>query len=444
MRTFTQLLIYLVLASLTACVSQNTKVLTPAAVREAPENYLILAVRNDAGTYGHTGSTARNYGGTVNYVESDSARRLLRAIASDYQLQAISGWPIPTLSLHCVIFKTNTTTPRDQLLARLNRDARVSLAQPLQSFTTNTLPNSPANSVTDHNDPYAGMQGNLTRMGVTEAHHWSRGKGVRVAVVDTGVDSTHPDLQGRIGAQRNFVDNDVAQFRNDRHGTAVAGVIAANADNGIGMVGIAPEAKLFVLKACWQLRPDHDEARCNSFTLAQALESAIELQVHIINLSVVGPIDPLLAALVARAQDSGIIVVGALGTTEGFPAQLSNVVGVAAMEDATDSVRALQNVLHAPGRDVLTLLPGDRYDFSSGNSIATAEISGTIALLLASRDQANKGKVDGAFLQRLLVQATAIGPDDKLSAVNACLALSQLTKQTACSEASLQFANKPQ
>jgi hypothetical protein len=445
MRTLTQLLIYLVLASLTACVSQNTKVLTPAAVREAPENYLILAVRNDAGAYAHTGSTARNYGGTVNYVESDSARRLLRAIASDYQLQAISGWPIPTLSLQCVIFKTNATTSREQVLAKLNQDTRVSLAQPLQSFTTNTLPNSDAgNSAVSHNDPYADMQANLTRMGINEAHHWSRGKGVRVAVVDTGVDGTHPDLQGRIGAQRNFVDNDVTQFRNDRHGTAVAGVIAANADNGIGMVGIAPEAKLFVLKACWQLRPDHDEARCNSFTLAQALESAIELQVHIINLSVVGPLDPLLAALVARAQDAGIIVVGALGATEGFPAQIANVVGVAAMEDATDSVRALQNVLHAPGRDVLTLMPHDRYDFSSGNSIATAEISGTIALLLASRDQAKSGKVDGAFLQRLLAQATAIGPNDKLSAVNACLALSQLTKQTACSQASLQLANKPQ
>lgn len=443
MRALTQLFIYLWLASLTGCATQSTQVLTPAAVREAPENYVVLAVRNDASAYAHVGSTARNYGGTVNYVESVAARRLLRDIASDYQLQAVSGWPIPTLSLQCVIFKTDATTSREPLLAKLNQDARVALAQPLQSFTTNTLPSSVANSAVSHNDPYASMQINLARMGINEAHQWSRGKGVRVAVVDTGVDSAHPDLQGRISEQRNFVDNDAAQFRNDRHGTAVAGVIAANADNGIGMVGIAPQAKLFALKACWQLRPDHDEARCNSFTLAQALESAIELHAHIINLSVVGPLDPLLAALVTHAQESGIIVVGALGANETFPAQIANVIGVAAMEEATGFPLSSQAVLQAPGRDVFTLLPNNRYDFSSGNSIATAEISGTIALLLASRDQTNKEKVDGPFLQRLLVKATAIGPTDKLNAVNACLALAQLTKQNACGGTALQLANKP-
>lgn len=429
---------------LTACASPSPKVLTPAVVRESPENYVVIAVRNPVGTYRRAGSTTRSYSNDASYIESAAARKVLRSIATDYELQAVSGWPIPSLALQCVVFKTNNAGTRDELLTKLKQDARISLAQPLQSFDTNSLPSDAVQSSdSSYNDPYAKLQSNLSRMGIQAAHHWSRGTGVQVAVIDTGVDSLHPDLQGRIGEQRNFVDNDAAQFRNDRHGTAVAGVLAANANNGIGIVGIAPEATLFALKACWQLRPDHDAARCNTFTLAQALESAIELHAQVINLSVVGPLDPLLVALVARAQASGIIVVGALSPQQAFPAQLANVVAVAAMEDATGALPTSQDALLAPGRDVMTLLPRGRYDFSSGNSIATAEVSGTIALLLASKGLTSAPKIDGLFLRQLLSKATAIDADDRLSAVNACLALSQLTKRNRCAEALLQLARQP-
>lgn len=415
---------FALLIGLGGCATQSNAVMTPAAVRTAPDDYLVVAVRNDASSYSHAGSTVRNYGGGARYLESADARRTLQAIASDYRLQLVSGWPIPSLSLHCVIFKSLDGASRTELLARLQHDARVSLAQPLQSFTTNTT------SSSNYNDPYVSMQDNLVRMGIPEAHRWSRGKGVRVALVDTGVDVTHPELQGRIIEQHNFVDRDGRQFSADRHGTAIAGIIAANANNGIGIVGIAPEIELYALKACWQLKADSDGASCNSFTLAQALARAIEVRANIINLSLVGPSDPLLTALIARAQAAGIVIVGAASSIDNFPAQVNNVIGAASMED--HALPPMRNVLYAPGRDVLTLLPANRYDFSSGNSIATAEITGTIALLLASAADDASAQLNAEQVRLVLSKASAATDGDYFNSVNACLALLQLSKQITC------------
>jgi subtilisin family serine protease len=173
-------------------------------------------------------------------------------------------------------------------------------------------------------------------------------------------------LRGRIEAQR-IVDDDARRFQLDRHGTAIAGVIAANAGNGQGISGIAPESRLLALKACWQLQEGADAARCNSFTLAKALASAVELKARIINLSLTGPPDPLLEALALQAMRAGIIIVGPGSAAPAFPGSLRNVLGVARSEDA--AVPA--GVLQAPGREVLTLAPGGRYDFFSVSSIAT-------------------------------------------------------------------------
>ena len=103
----------------------------------------------------------------------------------------------------------------------------------------------------------------------------------------------------------------------NRHGTQVAGLIAAAANNGIGIVGVAPDVKLLAYKACWQTSAT-SAGRCNSFTLAQALADAMAARAQIINLSLVGPSDPLLAALIEKATESGLIVVGAVSADPRF------------------------------------------------------------------------------------------------------------------------------
>ncbi len=303
------------------------------------------------------------------------------------------------------------------MLERLRTDHRVALVEPLQDYTVQTA--SP--------DPYAGVQTGNQRMDISQAHRVSRGRGVRIALIDTGLASDHPDLRGRIDVQRNFVDDDPRRFQLDRHGTAIAGVIAADADNGVGISGIAPEARLLALKACWQLQDGHDEARCNSFTLAQALASAIELKASVINLSLTGPPDPLLSALAERAgARRHHHRLAQKATVPSFPGSLSHVLGVARSEDRS----AAAGVLQAPGRVVLTLAPGGRYDFFSGNSIATGEITGITALLLAKESGLNVTRAHELLSAATDTVVTAQGPS---RSVNACRALAALAGTSDCS-----------
>jgi hypothetical protein len=353
-----------------------------------------------------------SYVASGGYVPDVAARRQLARLAHDYHLQRVDAWPIRALQIECAVFGIPPGESRDELLAALAQDPRVRLAQPLQEFATRSAGGA---------DPYAAVQTNIRDLGVADAHRWSVGRGVRIAIVDTGLDTTHPDLAGRVSAVRNFVDRDAGQFNRDRHGTAVAGVIAADAGNAVGIRGIAPQAQLLALKACWQLEPGRDAARCNSFTLAQALSAAIDLHARVINLSLVGPSDPLLSALTRRAIEGGITVVGAAAAGEsasGFPGDVPGVLAVASDTRQVDA----REVLHAPGREILTLSPGGRYDFVSGDSIATAEISGIVALLVA-RDAA----LDAIAMRELLRRSS--GGEHS---ANACEALRLLLRGGEC------------
>ena len=130
-------------------------------------------------------------------------------------------------------------------------------------------------------------------------------------------------------------------------------------------------------------RPDPGgAARCSSFTLARALGAAIAAGADVINLSLAGPPDPLLARLTEYAIGRGIVVVGALppaGARSGFPGDVAGVLAVRSSDDGAPPGSGLA----APGRDILTLAPGGRYDYATGSSLAAAQISGAVALLRA-------------------------------------------------------------
>ncbi len=298
---------------------------------------------------------------------------MLRSLENDYGLREVSAWPIQPLHMHCAVLEVPAGTDRRTVLDALSHDQRIRLAQPLQDFSTRTE---------DYNDPYVQLQRGFKQMEVAEAHPWSRGDGVKVAIIDTGADTQHADLRGSILAAANFVDSDDKQFQRDRHGTEVAGVIAAVANNREGIVGVAPGARLLVLKACWQVRLDADAARCNSFTLARALVAAFDARAQIINMSLAGPADPLLNELMREGMRRGVLFVGAAADPSGGKEGLLHQPGVIEVASA-GSRPAQSSVLFAPGREILTLLPGGHYDFASGDSIATAQVSGVVALLLA-------------------------------------------------------------
>jgi len=408
-------------------------VLTPPEVRSAPAQFIVVAVANPVtGRPAAVGGTAHGYGTTSNYRISASAAAVIRELSRAYALTLVSEWPIEQLQMHCVLFRIPPGTTREAMIERLRTDKRVLIVQPLNEFesaTSATTPDAAASvlsAATAFDDPYAKLQSNVRALDVAEAHRVSRGMGIRVAIIDTGVDTQHPDLAGRTLLTRNYIDADAAAFRADRHGTQVAGLIAAAANNGIGIVGVAPDVRLLAYKACWQ--PNASSAgRCNSFTLAQALADALTAKAQVINLSLVGPGDPLLTALVDKATEAGVVVVGAVSSDPrlGFPAKLPRVLAVGEAETSAEGA----DFLMAPARDIVTLVPDGHYDFASGNSLATAQVSGVVALLLAKDQKLGIDRLHQLLSQSTERHDTTRGP---FLSVNACTALALVVRGATC------------
>jgi subtilisin family serine protease len=310
---------------------------------------------------------------------------------------------------------------RDELLSALAKDDRVQLAQPLQDYRT--YAELPADG-RRYNDPYESLQRGFTETDAAVAHNVSQGDHVDVAVVDTGVDATHPDLAASIHDTHNVVDNDLVSFARDSHGTEVAGVIAAVGDNHQGIVGMAPKASLSIYKACWYPPKSSNGARCNSFTLARALAAIGETDARIVNLSLGGPSDPLLTRLLDVLLAQGRIVVAAMppeGGNGGFP---DNAPGVIVVR-TSNAAAAPPGVLSAPGTDILTTQPSGGYDFTSGSSMAAAHVSGIIALMLSMAP-----KLDARTVHQLLQQSSKVsGGITQVNAAGAVEALERREKK---------------
>jgi subtilisin family serine protease len=417
-----------VLLAFLACACSNSPVRIESRaladqISRSPEHFIIAAVNNDPAVFvASAGGTPKGYEGIASYGPSPAARQMMRSLENDYGLREVSAWPIEPLHMHCTVLEVPEGMDRGTLLEALAHDRRVKLAQPLQSFATRSE---------DYNDPYVGLQRGFQQMDVAAAHPLSRGEGVKIAIIDTGVDTQHPDLRGNIAIAANFVDADDQQFQRDRHGTEMAGVIGAVANNHEGIVGVAPAARLLLFKACWQVQLDADAARCNSFTLARALVAAFDAHAQIVNLSLAGPADPLLNDLIREGLHRGVLFVGAaaLGTSQNNVGLLhqAGVIEVA----SSGSQSAPAGVLYAPGREILTLMPGGHYDFASGDSIATAQVSGVVALLLAKNHA-----LSAADAYRLLHDTSTHSGGGGEPLVDACAAVVSLVRQGSCSTAS--------
>jgi subtilisin family serine protease len=405
--------------ALSSCVLAPLPAPLPAKITaeqlRQPERQIVVTFRDrGASLRAEAGASPRAYAEDPGYGGSVHSSATLQRIAADYVLAPIAGWRISSLGVYCVVYEAANAATAISTLERLRSDKRIESAAPMRTYATSlTAP--------DYDDPYFSLQTGLTAIRVPQAQKFSSGRGVRIAVIDTGADVKHPDLAAQVVSTRNFVDSDDAAFLQDRHGTAIAGIIAAASNNGIGIVGVAPAAELLVLKACWR-DDDAQTAHCNTLTLAAALEAAIEEKARIINLSLVGPPDPLLARLIAVAVRRGIIVVGARTTdaNASFPATLPGVVAVADSGDRFANVALLDSsaaTLVAPGQDVLSLLPGGRYDYVSGASASTAMVSGVTALAMQ-----RWRTVDARDLVALLVR-TATSESNSAPLVDACAAV---------------------
>ncbi len=386
-------------------------------------DHLLLVAFKDA-SIKRMPNTATGYRQRGSYSSSTWSEEVSEQIAHDYHLQKLTEWPMTEVGVHCVVYQVALNESVADTLKNLSQDQRVDIAQTMHVFNTKTH---------EGNDPYHTLQANLQSMHIDQAHRTATGKNITIAMIDTGVDRQHPDLSGQISQNENFAEGISASFDNDKHGTAVAGVMIAKKDNGIGIVGIAPDARLIALKACWPDSDDTMSAACNSFTLALAVNAAIKSGADILNMSLSGPQDPILELLLNKAIAEGMIVVaadnGQSSKESNFPASMPNVISVQSCQPAAN---AAQNI-SAPGDKILTTLPHSTYDFISGSSISAAEVSGIIALLLEL-----KGDLSIAEAKTLLQQATL----GILANINANQAVSALCMQTHCPSENVSLAHK--
>jgi hypothetical protein len=377
---------------------------------------IVLAVSNPlepAAT--HAGSSLLGYAPAPNYGAGQRARSLLSDLRRQYGWNEVGGWPIRALGVYCIVLRPPAGMDRDALIAALAKDQRVELAQPLQEYAVYS-----DQDEAHYNDPYTDLQRGFVETHAAEAHTVTQGDGVHVAVVDTGVDVSHPDLKGHIADTRDEVSDHDNAFATDRHGTEVAGIIAAVGNNHQGMVGMAPKAEVSVYKACWYADAKSG-ARCNSFTLAKALAAVNDTDARIINLSLGGPADPLLGKLLDQLLSQGRIVIAALppnGDPRGFPDSAPGVIVVR----TTATGPAPPGVVSAPGNDILTTQPGGGYDFTSGSSMATAHVSGIVALLLSVAPGLNAPAVRDILLR-------TSGSSGGLVQVDAAAAVNAITKK---------------
>lgn len=385
-----------------------------AGSQSARPPMIILAVRDRGDALpGAGGSPRADYRRMAGYAGGAQAQALADALAQEYHLAPRAAWTIAPLNLRCMLFALAPDADAAALLQRLQADSRVQLAQPLQEFETLSSPSA------TYNDPYYQLQTSFQQLDAAALQQLSTGARVKIALIDTGVDASHPDLQGQIERQRDYVSGGGALGRSapERHGTEVAGLIAARANNHQGIVGLAPGVQLMSYRACWSVAEGErgGSARCNSFTLAQALGAAIADGADIINLSLGGPSDPLLSKLAGHAMARGALMVAAAPPARlgrGFPSELPGVLVVANSGELPSG----SDWLAAPGRAVLSTVPGGRYDMDSGSSLAAAQASGVLALLRSAAPQ-----VSGSHLTQALRRS--MSPD---KGINACLAAQAL------------------
>ncbi len=182
---------------LAGCTMSRSLPVETLAVSD-PDRFIVVTLRNEsAPSVPRAGSTVRGYEPPPAYSLAPATRASARAVAAAHDLREIAAWPIGLLGVHCIVYELPVGIDRNAMIDRLRRDSRVESAQPYQSFATLTNDFDPPAA----SDPYRPLQRNLDLMDVAGAHAWSRGEGVRVAVIDTGVDASHPDLAGRVVKQ---------------------------------------------------------------------------------------------------------------------------------------------------------------------------------------------------------------------------------------------------
>ena len=263
---------------------------------------------------------------------------------------------------------------------------------------------------------------------------WSIGNGgkdVLVAVLDTGIDDTHPALAGKVVDRVNFTNSPAADIQG--HGTFVAGIIAAAAENTTSS-GLAYNARLLDVKVV------EDDGSTDAKKLARGIIWAADHNANVINISIViNQKYPSLESAVNYAWKKGCVLVAAAGNnasnTPVYPAAYANVIAVAA-SDKNDDLASWSNNgdwvdVDAPGAAICSTLPGNKYGYKNGTSFSTALVSGEAALLFTqpigiNKDMLTNDEVGNTIINNCDVTQGLANPRQRINVYNAAIAADKI------------------
>ncbi len=227
------------------------------------------------------------------------------------------------------------------------------------------------------------LQYSIAAMHLLEAHRLATGKGVRVAIIDSGVDAESPEIAGRIVARYDTVGG---KFQPHPHGTAIAGAILAHSK----LLGVAPDAEVIAVRA-FTGEGKTDGAEGTTYQILDGLEFAAAQQARIVNMSFAGAHDAMLARSLRKLRAKGVAEIAAAGNGGAksdplYPGAEPGVIAVTATDQGGHlfqmANRGSYIAVAAPGVDILLPAPGDTLQIASGTSIAAAEVTGIAALAL--------------------------------------------------------------
>lgn len=237
----------------------------------------------------------------------------------------------------------------------------------------------------------------INKLNIQKVWQKTQGEGVTIAVIDTGCDLDHPDLESNLLPGKNFINPKKQPVDDNGHGTHVAGTIAA-INNGQGMVGVAPKAKILPIKAL------DNRGGGSTLVIARAIDWAVDQKVDFITMSLGSSnSDSELERSINKAERAGVIIFCAAGNSGPtvdimYPARYQNTISIGAIDESFNrtrfSCRGPAMDFMAPGLNIFSTVPDNSYAIMSGTSMSNPFAVGCASLLLSYNNKYNKIKLE--------------------------------------------------
>jgi hypothetical protein len=291
--------------------------------------------------------------------------------------------------------KFNSNDELQSQINRLSKDPNVEFIQPNYRYKKADANISYIQS-TYSSKGYENLQWIVDDLQINNAWAQSTGSGIKIAVIDTGIDISHEDLTGKVVGGQDFTGS--GYYTDDEgHGTHIAGIIAAQRGNGIGIDGLAYDSKLLAVKVL------DNNGEGDTYAISQGIMWAADQGAKILNLSLGNYVDDaMLKAAINYADSKGCFIVAASGN-DGlsgvmYPAAYDNVVAVGSTNESNQlssfSNFGSQIDVVAPGVNILSTVPESitsyKYAYASGTSMSAAVVSAQLSLVLAKNPLMNK------------------------------------------------------